>query len=166
MFIPCWNRRKSEILLVVMDFDKDLIYIIDMERWNDIKFSPIVVFALLTCGVLVPVLFENDFAIALCMVPFYGYVFYKCHILGETLFPDFKSKKNVSRRFYINLLIIFVVDGVVSMLIGFNYVLFSLILNSVVSVIFAIVAIACIAWSDCDMSFPDRGTVFYWDDSF
>ena len=137
-----------------------------MERWNDIKFNPIVVLALFVCGVLVPVLFENSVAIALCFVPFYGYIFYKCYVLGETLFSDFRSKKIVSRRFYISLLIIFAADGVVSIAIGFCYLLLSLILNSAVAVLLFIIAIAYLMWVDYDPTAPDYGTPLYWDDNF
>lgn len=150
----------------MLNFDKRIIYIMGMERWNDIKFNPIVVVALFVCGMLVPVLSENVVIIALCMVPFYGYVFYKCFVLGEAVFSDFKSKEVVSRRFYISLLVIFSVDFFVSVAVGFSCVLLSLILNSAVAMLFVIVSFAFLAWCDYDPNHPDHGTVLYWDDNF
>ena len=138
---------RDQTLHIWLIFDTILIYIMDMECWNDIKFNLITILAFLSCGMCVPVLFKNEVFIALCMIPFYGYLLYKCFVLSETRFPDCKIKRYVECRFYVSLLIIILVNSIVSLAVGLNYVSLALLLNSVVSFFVALVVSGFALWS-------------------
>ena len=133
------------------------MYIINMKFGNTIKFSPVVALMLFICGAVVPVLSENTISIVLCFVPFYGYAFFKC--------LDFSDKIGLNgtdrRRFYIANFLIFLVASIVSLVMGFRFISFALLVNFVVSsfssLVFAVYAVwAGIKSSDLSLLFAEE----------
>lgn len=132
------------------------MYIINMKFGNKIFFSPVLALVLFACGAVVPVFFENDVAIALCFVPFYGYAFYKSYVCSEKFF----SKGAVRRQFFMINFVVFLVAAIASLGIGIEFVSLALLANSVVAGVSAVFFAIFAVWAGYNVDSADLSMVF------